>query len=145
MPHRVYRQSVTGDGFLQPLERRAMLNMSAADVRYEEAFIPISPPNDIEFSGERKRVRCNEVLGSPGLWSPLPGETKVLLARGALPKIKIDEGLVWDSRLLRERPEVRDRGFVQAKSDLALEPPCIGIGPALREVIVLSHDLNLPK
>jgi hypothetical protein len=26
-------------------------------------FIP-SPPNDIEFSGERKRVRCNEGLGA---------------------------------------------------------------------------------
>ena len=22
-----------------------------------------APPNDIEFSGERKRVRCNELLG----------------------------------------------------------------------------------
>jgi hypothetical protein len=26
-------------------------------------FTPL-PSNDIEFSGERKRVRCNELLGS---------------------------------------------------------------------------------
>src|ERR1019366_9787533 len=63
MPHRVYRQSLTGDGFWQPLKERAVMSKSAADVRYEEAFIPIPPPNDIEFSGERKRVRCNELLG----------------------------------------------------------------------------------
>jgi hypothetical protein len=25
--------------------------------------MPVRAPNDIEFSGERKRVRCNEVLG----------------------------------------------------------------------------------
>jgi hypothetical protein len=25
----------------------------------------IARPNDIEFSGERKRVRCNEGLGAP--------------------------------------------------------------------------------
>jgi hypothetical protein len=26
-------------------------------------------PNDIEFSGERKRVRCNELLGRSRAWS----------------------------------------------------------------------------
>ena len=37
------------------------------DCGYEDErfqFQGFSPPNDIEFSGERKRVRCNEGLGN---------------------------------------------------------------------------------
>jgi hypothetical protein len=61
MPHRVYRQSLTGDVFWQPLKGRAVMSKSAVDVRYEERFIPIPPPNDIKLSGERSEsaaARC---------------------------------------------------------------------------------------
>jgi hypothetical protein len=33
------------------------------DVVYEAAHVCFERHNDIEFSGERKRVRCNELLG----------------------------------------------------------------------------------
>jgi hypothetical protein len=37
------------------------MSKSAVDVRYEERFIPIPPPNDIKLSGERSEsaaARC---------------------------------------------------------------------------------------
>jgi len=33
------------------------------DTWFPAMRFPFVLPNDIEFSGERKRVRCNEVLG----------------------------------------------------------------------------------
>ena len=36
---------------------------------YVRVPIVLGPPNDIEFSGERKRVRCNEGLAAVDGWS----------------------------------------------------------------------------
>ena len=51
-------------------------------------------------------ARSNQLLGRAALppWSPLQAES--FLREGAISKVQIDQGLVWDARLFRQSLEV---------------------------------------
>jgi len=56
-----------------------------------------------------------------------------------VPKIDIDEGLVWDSGLLTQLFEIGNGGLVQSYRYLFLEGLGVGIPRRLGEIIALPH------
>ena len=51
-------------GYGDPATRLLETTNDEARRRFRKTAVSFAPSNDIEFSGERKRVRCNEGLGN---------------------------------------------------------------------------------
>ena len=56
-------------GYGDPATRAVETTDDDARRRFRNTALSIAPYNDIEFSGERKRVRCNEGLGGILHWT----------------------------------------------------------------------------
>jgi len=75
--------------------------------------------------------------------SRCPVELELLLFRGAIPQIQVDQILVWDAALLRQAFEVLDSVRVEPNRNLPFGLAQIRIGHGLGKIIALPHGSHL--
>ena len=54
-------------------------------------------------------------------------------------QIKVDQALIGNANILRDRLEVVDGVTVEPDGDLLLEPRSVGVLLCLREIVLLAH------
>ena len=73
----------------------------------------------------------------------LPIQIQRAMRRGAVSQIKIDEALIRNAHVFRNRFEIRDGSFVKPNRDLFLELYGVGIFPCRREIVLFAHRVPL--
>ena len=75
--------------------------------------------------------------------SRLPLDSQPLSTRGAFTQIEIDQRLVRNTHLVRERLEVVERTVINPNRDLPLQALRVGVRLCLGKIVSLSHRLHL--